>query len=104
ELLPHAIEIALSVTRVFAELGIPYLIGGSMASSVHGEPRLTHNADLVADIKEEQVAALVSALEADFYIDDLAIHRAIRARHSFNLIHLKTVYKVDVNVEDGFER
>jgi len=101
EFLPHAIEIALSVTRVLAELGIPYLIGGSLASSVHGKPRLTHDADLVADIKEDQVAAFVSALAADFYVDELAIRRAIRARHSFNLIHLKTMYKVDVYIPGG---
>jgi len=101
ESLPHAIEVTLTVTRAFAELGIPYLIGGSLASSVHGKPRSTHDADLVADIKEDQVAALVSALEADFYVDDLAIRRAIRARHCFNLIHLKTVYKVDVYIPGG---
>ena len=66
--LPDAIRVSLVVTRTLEELGIPYLIGGSVASIIHGEPRLTNDIDLVADIKEEQIPQLVSALETDFYI------------------------------------
>ncbi len=99
--LPDAIRISLAVTRTLEELGIPYLIGGSVASIIHGEPRLTNDIDLVADIKEEQVPQLVSALETDFYIDDRAARRAIRERDKFNLLHLETMYKVDIFIPRG---
>lgn len=101
EALPDAIEIALTVTRTLTELGIPYLIGGSMASIVHGIPRLTQDIDLVADIKEEQVQVLAAKFGADFYLDEQAILRAIRTRRSFNLIYLEKMFKVDVFITQG---
>src|SRR5262245_52816497 len=105
-LLPDAIRIALKVTNLLADLGIPHLIGGSGASIVRGEVRLTNDLDLVADIKERQVSAVVSALETDFYVDDRAILRAIRERSSFNIIYLETMFKVDVFIprEDDWAR
>ncbi|MGH9832074.1 MAG: hypothetical protein ACREBD_00880 [Blastocatellia bacterium] len=102
-LLPDAIRVSLTVTRILEEAGVPYLIGGSVASIIHGEPRLTNDIDLVADIKEEQIPQLVAALEKDFYVDDLAIRRAIRERKSFNLLYLEMMYKVDVFISRGDE-
>jgi hypothetical protein len=55
------------------------------SSIIHGEPRLTNDIDLVADIREEQISQLVAALETDFYVDDRAIRRAIRERRSLNI-------------------
>ncbi len=100
-ILPNPIEITLKVTKVFESLGIPYLIGGSMASSVHGQPRLTNDVDFVADIKEEQAGALYSALESEFYVDEHAIRRAIHERSSCNIIYLETMFKVDIFISRG---
>ena len=101
--MPDAIRVSLIVTRILEELGVPYLIGGSVASIIHGEPRLTNDIDLVADISEEQVPQLVAALETDFYVDDRAIRRAIRERRSFNILYLETMYKVDIFILRGDE-
>jgi len=101
--MPDAIRVALIVTRILEELVVPYLIGGSVASIIHGEPRLTNDIDLVADIREEQVPQLVAALETDFYVDDRAIRRAIQERRSFNIIYLETMYKVDIFIPRGDE-
>jgi hypothetical protein len=101
--MPDAIRVSLIVTRILEELGVPYLIGGSVASIIHGEPRLTNDIDLVADIREEHVSQLVAALETDFYIDDRAIRRAIRERNSFNILYLETMYKVDIFIPRGDE-
>ncbi len=101
--MPDAIRVSLIVTRILEELDVPYLIGGSVASIIHGEPRLTNDIDLVADIREEQISQLVAALETDFYVDDKAIRRAIRERKSFNILYLKTMYKVDIFIPRGDE-
>ena len=101
--MPDAIRVSLIVTQVLEELGVPYLIGGSVASIIHGEPRLTNDIDLVADIREEQVPQLVAALETDFYVDDRAMRRAIRERRSFNILYLETMYKVDIFIPRGDE-
>ena len=100
-LLPDALSIALRVTGLLEQFGIQYLIGGSVASIVHGEARLTNDLDLVADIAAHQVPALAAALAHEFYVDDVGIQRAIRERSSFNLIHLATMFKVDVFIDRG---
>lgn len=101
-LLAEPLEITLLVSRVLRELGVPHLVGGSLASSLHGIPRATQDVDLVADLKPGQVAALVEKLRPDFYVDHDMIIGAIATRGSFNLIHLKTIFKVDVFVlKDG---
>ncbi|HVR98034.1 MAG TPA: hypothetical protein VMW27_15560 [Thermoanaerobaculia bacterium] len=94
------------VTDALESLGVPYAVGGSMASSLHGEPRFTRDADLLADLRPEQAAPLVDRLKDVFYVDLEAVLGAIRRKRSFNLIHLATAFKVDVFVSPGrpFER
>lgn len=95
-MLSEPIQVTLKVVEAFNRLEIPYLIGGSLASAVHGIVRATMDADLVADIKPEQVPPLVALLEDEFYIDADMIQDAIQYNSSFNLIHLGTMFKVDV--------
>ncbi len=57
---------------------------------------LTADADLVADVRFEQVDLLANRLSADFYLDVESMREAIRQRSSFSLIHFKTMFKVDV--------
>lgn len=96
EMLSEPIQVTLKVVTAFERLEIPYLIGGSLASAVHGIIRATMDADLVADIQPGQVPMLVAALENEFYIDAEMILDAIQLTSSFNLIHLETMFKVDV--------
>ena len=63
-------RVTLRVTQAFEQLGIPYAVGGSVASSLHGVMRSTLDVDIVADIKLEHVPALVSALSPEFYADE----------------------------------
>jgi len=95
-MLSEPIQVTLKVVDAFNRLEIPYLIGDSLASAVHGIVRATMDADLVADIKPEQVPPLVALLEGEFYTDADMIQDAILHSSSFNLIHLETMFKVDV--------
>jgi len=94
--LPESVSVLMLVIEIFKRLQIPYLIVGSMASALYGVARSTLDADIVADIGEEQVDALNSALGNDFYADDEMMREAIQHRSSFNLVHLQTIFKVDV--------
>ena len=85
----------IEVAALLERLGIPYLVGGSMASSILGEPRATVDVDLAIHIRSEQVDPLVAALEPDFYVDAFAAREAVRRHASFNAIHQRTVLKVD---------
>ena len=97
------IAVTLRVVAELDKLGIDYLVGGSIASSVHGRPRTTQDVDIVARIVGSQVASLVAGLENEFYVDADMINDAISRRASFNVIHLETLLKVDVFVYTGDE-
>ena len=86
------------VVTAFDALGIEYLVGGSIASSVFGEPRQTIDADLVARFFGRHAEPLVAKLSAEFYCDLPAILSAVQMQGCFNLIHLETATKVDVFV------
>lgn len=92
----EALQVTLLVTRVLDDLGIPYVIGGSMASIIHGMLRTTMDVDIVADMQPEHVSPFVAQLKDAFYADEIAIHQAIQRRSSFNLIHLTTMFKADI--------
>ena len=100
-------QIALNpVFDAFDRLGIEYYVGGSLASSAYGVWRTTIDADVIADVQSSHVAPLVSALQADYYIDAEMIRHAIARRSSFNVVHLATMFKVDVFIlkETAFDR
>jgi hypothetical protein len=97
-MLAEPILVVARVAQAFDALGVSYVVGGSLASSVYGIPRATQDVDLVADLKEPDAERLVQLLSTDFYIDADMIREAIGRRASFNVIHLATMFKADVFV------
>jgi hypothetical protein len=94
----ESLAVTVLVTTALEGLGVPYVIGGSMASAVYGMARATMDVDVVVDLREEHVAPFVASLGTDFYADALSIRDAIERRASCNLIHLPTMFKVDLFV------
>ena len=92
----EATRITLLVTQTLERLGIPYAVGGSLASSLHGVMRSTLDVDIVADVQPEHIQPLVEALSKEFYADDEMMRDAIQHQSSFNLIHYETAFKVDI--------
>jgi hypothetical protein len=94
-----AIDLQVYTVRQIEELGLPYAIGGSMASSVYGTPRFTRDVDIVVDLPIEKVSAFVARFPvADFYIDEAVIREAVRERSQFNIIHHASGVKVDIYI------
>jgi hypothetical protein len=94
----EAFQVLLEVTRVLEELDVPYVVGGSLASSLHGIPRSTQDADLVAALRPDHIQPFINRVEGAFYVSPERVEAAVRRRTSFNLIHLKTMIKVDLFV------
>lgn len=90
------IEVTLKVTSVFERLGVPYLIGGSLASTLYGMVRTTQDSDIVAEMKMEHLEPFVTALQDEFYVDNEMIAVSIQRNSSFNIIHRESMFKVDV--------
>jgi hypothetical protein len=81
-------------------LNICYMITGSVASTIYGEPRLTHDIDLVIELDSEDAERFEEAFPIEeFYcpppeIIRLEISRSQRGH--FNLIHHNTGFKADI--------
>lgn len=95
------IEVALCVAEALERCGVAYVVGGSLASSLSGEPRSTLDVDIVAALSTAQVDPLLERLGEDFYADSEALQRAIASKSSANLIHRPTSIKVDLFVAGG---
>ncbi len=92
------IRALLPVAESLDRIGIPYMICGSVASSVLGVARATLDVDLVAEMRLSQVDRFALDLAAEYYLDADMIREAIRRSRSFNVIHLPTMMKIDVFV------
>lgn len=94
--LPDPLEVAASITSVLEGLGVRYLIGGSLASSVHGEPRSTNDVDILVDFHTEHVEPFVKAIRGDYYVSEPAVRAAVKSGGHFNAIHMNAAVKVDL--------
>ncbi len=100
------IQIALRVGAALESLGVAYHLGGSLASSIHGEPRATNDIDMVIDLQPAQVLAFVAALGPEFAVDRESLADAARRRESCNVFFLPFFTKVDLFLAraDAFDR
>lgn len=97
-------ELLKYVVDAFEALGIDYMIGGAHAAVFYGEPRLTRDIDVVADVRLEHVPRLLERFPAgEFYLSEEAAQGAILGRGQFNIIHPSSGLKIDVILPKGTE-
>lgn len=103
--LPSVLDVALDISARLARLDLAFVIGGAIASSVHGEPRSTFDVDIVVDLHAADIDRLIRTLSPDFYIDRDAVVAAVLAATSVNAVHVRAGVKVDFFVAgaDRFE-
>ena len=92
------LELAADVARRLDRLHVPYVIGGSLAATLVGEPRSTADVDIAVELSVAMVAPLIDEMAADFYVPEAAVAAAAAARSSFNLVDRRSALKVDVFV------
>lgn len=97
----EAVPGALEMAALLDEFGVPYVLGGSLASSLVGEPRTTMGVDVAVELDARRAQELVVALVDEWYASPEAAAEAVRLRASFNVIHLATMLKVDLFVLGG---
>ena len=93
---PDFLQALIPVVTAFEKIAVPYYVAGSVASSTHGVARTTMDVDVVADMSERHVVPFVKALEKDYYVSQDMILNGVRTRSFFNVIHLGTMFKVDI--------
>lgn len=93
---PDVLELARTVTQLLEQAGFDVVVGGSVASSVVGEPRATVDIDVAIDPVDDTTPRLLGAFADGYYISETAVAEAVSRRGSFNVIHLDSMQKVDV--------
>jgi hypothetical protein len=91
-----ALDVALLVAAALESIGCAYFIGGSLASSLQGEPRATNDIDIVVELMPHRIRAFADALGADFDVDQDMLHDAIARGSCANIFYLPMVTKVDL--------
>src|SRR2546421_296924 len=79
-------------------LGIRYLVSGSVAAMLYGEPRVTHDIDFVVFLRATDIPLLSAAYPGpQFYVPphEAIAGEATRERCSFNVIHAESGLKAD---------
>ncbi len=90
------LDLLRQVVETLERLEIEYAIVGSFASGAWGEPRLTHDIDIVVRLDIFEAQNLCNAFSAEeFYVSKTAANEAVEAQGQFNLLHPASGNKVD---------
>jgi hypothetical protein len=90
--------VALRVATALESLDIDYTLGGSLASSLQGEPRSTNDVDFAVRLEEHHVSPLIERLGPDFVADAEDLRAAVRQRRSYQVFYLPLVLKIGLFV------
>ncbi len=90
------IQVLERLAEVLDSLGIPYAIGGSIASSVYGTVRFTRDADIAVLPFTSVADKFYALLKNDFYVNEEAMQQALGCCGSFNIVHFDTAFKIDL--------
>ena len=90
------LDVALIVADAIDASGSEYFVGGSVASSLQGEPRATNDIDFVVAMLGHRVRAFVEKLGSDFEVDQAMLRDALSRGGSANIFYLPMVTKIDI--------
>jgi len=100
-------ELLKKIIQALDQAEILYMITGSIVSSLQGEPRSTHDIDILIAMQKSKAQILLEAFApSEFYWDKESILEAVDRRGMFNLIDLKEGGKIDfwLLTDDPFDR
>ena len=91
-----AADLLRTIVGALDDAGIPHMLVGSFASSMHGSPRTTQDIDIVIDPTPEALDRFVSALDPNTVYVSPSAADALARRSQFNVIDLASGWKVDL--------
>jgi hypothetical protein len=92
-------ELLKQVIQALDQAEIQYMITGSVVSSLQGEPRSTHDIDIVIVLQRLRSHKLLEAFPPpNFYLDKESIFDAIDRQSMFSLIDLDGGNRVDFRI------
>jgi hypothetical protein len=100
------LEVLKVVARRLKSAGIPYMVTGSIVLNFYSIPRMTRDINLVIELSPTASDKFCKLFSKDFYLSREAVEEAVRKPGVFNLIHNKSIVKVDciVRMEDEYHK
>lgn len=96
-------EFLRKVTFALDSAGVPYMLTGSLASSMYGIPRATNDIDIVvAPTREQLLSAVQFFKRMGLYVEERAF-TALNNRSQFNVIDFTKGWKVDLIIQKDRE-
>jgi hypothetical protein len=93
-------DLFLLFTAPLETAGVEYMVSGSVASMIYGEPRLTNDIDIILHLNPPEAGKIPATFPPDtFYCppeEVITIELRRRRRGHFNLIHHETGHKADI--------
>jgi hypothetical protein len=94
---PPDLSLFLDILHTLEAIGAPYMIIGAFAATVYGITRVTYDIDIVVDLDEEHIEALVAAYPSPrYYADPVQMRDSIRLGIMFNIIDTSRGEKADL--------
>ena len=96
----NSIEAIAAVIDALEAANIEYMVVGSVASIIYGEPRMTQDMDIVINITPQDAHKIESSFPIEeYYCPPLEVIKAeLTQRGQFNLLHHKSGLKIDVMI------
>jgi hypothetical protein len=83
----NEIDIVRDVSARLEQVGIEYMLTGSMAMNYYAQPRMTRDIDMVVALNRADAARVVQLFSPDYYVSPEAVESSIAHESIFNLIH-----------------
>lgn len=88
-----------AIVELLDVAGIPHMLAGSFASSIHGQARTTADIDVVIEATLESLQRFLGGIDhRRFYVDESDATRAVEKGDLFNVIDTETGWKIDLVV------
>ncbi len=92
------LDLAIQIATILDDLNIAYALGGSLASSLVGEPRSTIDVDMAAQLESSTIEIFLEKLPNEIYVPLDSVKSAVKFNSSFNLIDIENSLKIDIFV------
>jgi len=92
------LDLLRRLVDLFDDIGVRYVLGGSMAAAMIGEPRSTVDVDVAISVDAVQVSELLARLSDDYYLPREAAAEALSSGGSFNVVDTASSLKAHLFV------
>ena len=97
------IDLLRRVTQSLEDKKIPYMLSGSIALNAYSVPRMSLDIDIVIDLHEKHLDVFFEIFNDNYYINKKTVKEEIQRHGMFNVIDLKTGFKVDFIIKKETE-